>query len=136
MDGSKWTLSEPCHGTARHTISTQLGGSESRFKAHIFRRVVKDVAVFKVRRSALFDQEAATLRAVVFIWKVKCGITPYVSDIWAHHRPSCDAQPNQLGRSARQDGDDAPHSLGVKYDASGHLGFDGHGAIDAKRRIP
>ena len=67
MDGSKCTLTRPCHGTARHTISTQLGFSESRFKggAHIFRSVLKDVAVFKVRRSARFDHEAATMPAVV-----------------------------------------------------------------------
>ena len=122
----------PRHGTADN--QHQLGVSESRFKAHIFRRVVKDVAVFKVRRSALFDQEAATLRAVVFIWKVKCGITPYISDIWAHHSPSCDVQANQLDRSARQDGDDAPRSHGVEYDASSHLRLDRQASIDAQCR--
>eukprot|EP00964_Phaeocystis_antarctica_P077274 scaffold47919_cov72-Phaeocystis_antarctica.AAC.1 len=25
IEGSKWTLSEPCHGTARQTISTSWG---------------------------------------------------------------------------------------------------------------
>ena len=48
VDGSKCTLAKPCHGTARHTISTQLGFSESGFKggAHIFRSVLKYIAVF------------------------------------------------------------------------------------------
>eukprot|EP00964_Phaeocystis_antarctica_P016129 scaffold8923_cov67-Phaeocystis_antarctica.AAC.11 len=89
------------HG--RQSASTWV--SESRFKTHICRRVVKDVAVFKVRRSALFDQEAATLRAA-----------------------------NQLGCSARQDGDDAPRSHGVEYDASSHLRLDRQASLDAQCR--
>ena len=68
VDGSKCTLAKPCHGTASHDQhSTGVFGKQVQSGAHINRSVVKYIAVFKVRRSALFDHEAATLRAVVFI---------------------------------------------------------------------
>ena len=55
----------PRHGTSHNQHSTGVFGKQVQSGAHINRSVVKYIAVFKVRRSALFDHEAATLRAVV-----------------------------------------------------------------------
>ena len=57
----------PRPATARQgTQSSDSPGKQAqRLSTHLFRSVVKDVAVFKVRLTILFDQEPATLQAEV-----------------------------------------------------------------------
>ena len=143
----KRTLATPCHDKARGTRSTRaVCAPQNRtelLRAHLFRSVVKDVALVKVSSTTSLDKNAATLRGPVCWPRVQFAefIFPEFSCFRinvlfsAHHSPSRDVQPNQLRLSARHDGDDAPSSFGVEYDASGHLRLDGHVAIDAECRI-
>ena len=127
--------------STRHTINKSgvctKNTTVSLLRAHLFRSVVKDVALAKVSSTTLLDKKATTLQGPVCC----CIDSPYFACSHAnvlssaHHSPSCDVQTNQLRLSARQYGDDAPNSFGVEYDASGHLRLDGHVAIDAECRI-
>eukprot|EP00964_Phaeocystis_antarctica_P030640 scaffold17321_cov70-Phaeocystis_antarctica.AAC.1 len=63
-----------------------------------------------------------------------CGFNAGEETHIARTVPSRDVQPDQLGPASGRDIDDPPRSLGVEYDAPGHLRLDGHVAVDAERR--
>ena len=126
QNASTQPLSRKIHEYTR-TATSQFINSRGRWTNFLGRFKMQALTSCHAKIMSTRAQQPVSSRALEDMSRTVQNASTYTSSV-----PSCNIEPNQLGRPAGLDVEDPATALRIEDHTSRHLRLDGHGAADAE----